>query len=220
MRFEDTIQWKYDFYPDLYQERFECLNHVFFTIGNGQEWKKGELISPEYNKSYIAQLDETGRAVQRKESELHRKVKNFSKTHPHLQSSKWYPFCGYSKIFNLPKNIKKDWEDGAMEIIKLYQDDGNTFKLNEKLSLKIKKERKYNYYIVMICDSYKKMFFDHDLIVSLLLRLTWEQYKEKGLRYNGFIDENKQLYFNSKRDVQKMLDDLESYLVINRLTGG
>jgi len=235
MKFEDTIQWKYDFYPTLYQERFQCLDHLFFTIGNGYDWKNGELFSEEHNyiaefsgegaiigykliENYVAQLDEDERAIQRNKIESNKLKQNLARIHPHL-FIKWYPLSKYSRIFSLPKNVKKDWEEGALEAIQLYQEDGNIFKLNGKLSLKIKKERKY-YYIVMVYeDLYEKIFFNHDLIVSLLLSLTWEQYREKGLKYGGFIDEDRQLYFSNKRDIQEMLDDLESYLVMDRLVG-
>jgi len=224
MNLEETIQHAYDVYPDLYQERYKVLDHLFFTIGNGFEWKSGELVCYEDDKTYIAQLDSNGKAIQRiQEDEMHKKINSFSKTHPHL-NHKWYPLCIYSKIFNLPKNCKKDWEMGAIEVINLFKEDGNVFKLKENKGLKIVKkkiENSYNYYIAMFCNRSENIFFNHDLIISSLLGLTLEQYKEKSLNYGGFINnEDRQIYFNKRNSAQKMLDELECYLVIDKLMEG
>ena len=225
MNLEETIQYAYDFYPDLYQERYEVLDHLFFTIGNGFEWENGELVCHEDKKGYIrplyiAQLDENDKAIQRIQSEQYNKIKSLFKNFPHLKR-KWYPLCSYSKIFNLPKNIKKDWKDGAIEIINLFKEDGNVFKLKENKSLKIVKkkiENSYNYYIAMLCSDLENIFFNHDLIVSSLLGLTLEQYREKSLNCGGFVNnKNRQIYFNKRNNAQKMLDELECYLVMDKL---
>lgn len=44
MTLELTIQKMFNKYPTLFKERADCLNHLFCTIGNGYEWKKGELV--------------------------------------------------------------------------------------------------------------------------------------------------------------------------------
>lgn len=43
MTLELTIQHLFDTYPTLFKERADCLNHLFCVIGNGYEWKNGEL---------------------------------------------------------------------------------------------------------------------------------------------------------------------------------
>lgn len=44
MKFEETIQSCFDNYPTLYQTREQVLNQLFCVIGNGYEWKNGELV--------------------------------------------------------------------------------------------------------------------------------------------------------------------------------
>lgn len=51
MKFEQTLQCMLDFSGDLYPTRKHCLNHLFCTIGNGYEWKNGELVSDDYEGS-------------------------------------------------------------------------------------------------------------------------------------------------------------------------
>lgn len=47
MTLELTIQDMFDRYPGLFKDRSDCLNHLFCTIGNGYEWRNGELCSDE-----------------------------------------------------------------------------------------------------------------------------------------------------------------------------
>lgn len=58
MTLEQTIQSMYDKYPTLFKERADCLNHLFCTIGNGYEWKGGELVGwNDYDDDYIKHLE-------------------------------------------------------------------------------------------------------------------------------------------------------------------
>lgn len=45
MKLELTIQEMFNECPTLFKERCDCLNHLFCTIGNGYEWRNGELCS-------------------------------------------------------------------------------------------------------------------------------------------------------------------------------
>lgn len=44
MTLEQTIQDMFDNYPDLFQERWECLDHLFCVLGTEYEWSKGQLL--------------------------------------------------------------------------------------------------------------------------------------------------------------------------------
>ena len=44
MKVELTIQNMFNKYPTLFKERADCLDHLFCCIGNGYEWKNGELV--------------------------------------------------------------------------------------------------------------------------------------------------------------------------------
>jgi hypothetical protein len=48
MKLEQTIQYMYDFCPDLYPNRQHALNHLFLTIGNGMVWHDGQLIDKDF----------------------------------------------------------------------------------------------------------------------------------------------------------------------------
>ena len=56
MQFEITLQAMFDFYPTLFKDRSDCLNHLFCTIGNGYKWVNGELVSRD-DKYTSADLD-------------------------------------------------------------------------------------------------------------------------------------------------------------------
>lgn len=45
MNVELTIQEMYDEYPDLFKDRADCMNQLFCTIGNGMQWRNGELVT-------------------------------------------------------------------------------------------------------------------------------------------------------------------------------
>lgn len=49
MNVELTIQEMYNEYPTLFVDRVDALNHLFCTIGNGYDWKNGELVSSGYS---------------------------------------------------------------------------------------------------------------------------------------------------------------------------
>lgn len=51
MNVELTIQHMFDNFPILFKERVDCLDHLFCTIGNGYEWKNGELVDPFFKTS-------------------------------------------------------------------------------------------------------------------------------------------------------------------------
>ena len=44
MTVETTLQKMFDRYPLMYSTREECFDHLFCTIGNGYEWKWGQLV--------------------------------------------------------------------------------------------------------------------------------------------------------------------------------
>ena len=45
MKPERTLQKMYDEYPQLFPTRQQALDQLFCVIGNGYEWKKGELVN-------------------------------------------------------------------------------------------------------------------------------------------------------------------------------
>ena len=58
MKPERTLQKMYDEYPQLFPTRHHALDHLFCVIGNGYEWKKGELVDYKELYYYDSELDE------------------------------------------------------------------------------------------------------------------------------------------------------------------
>lgn len=127
MKLEETIQEMFDEYPDLFQERWQCLDHLFCVIGNGYEWVNGVLIEPymvspktgRYIKKtgkylkFNGELGEDGKAIQR----------NIMQNE--IPSEKyWYNLCDSSYLIDYPKNIKHDWLQGIEETKELLIKDG------------------------------------------------------------------------------------------------
>lgn len=52
MTLELTIQEMFNKFPGLFKERSDCLDHLFCTIGNGYDWKDGELVYGCYGCGY------------------------------------------------------------------------------------------------------------------------------------------------------------------------
>lgn len=110
MKVEDTIQYLYDNHPSLFQERWQCLNHLFCVIGNGYEWENGELVTKCANtKKYKPKLNHEGRAVQRKvEDQTMGGLKEVNIS--------FYPiYDGHSFLTNPPEDIKDDWREALEE---------------------------------------------------------------------------------------------------------
>lgn len=104
MKFEETIQNCFDYYPELFQSRISVLNQLFCTIGNGYEWVNGELVDDEDLPTFN-QLDENGKAKQYNIIE-----------EDALFGTKIYALSDkYSYLINFPEDIKEDWLNGIKE---------------------------------------------------------------------------------------------------------
>ncbi len=138
MRFEDTIQYMYDFFPDLFYNRQKCLDHLFCVIGNGYEWVNGELISwqegflnrwqlvksiEKAQPNYSCKVNE-----QLKETEI--KVLKIRGASDKVIGTKWYPISSHSAINNIPEDITKDWLAGVNECKELLRLDNVNYKLD------------------------------------------------------------------------------------------
>lgn len=44
MTVETTIQQMFDEYPDRFSTRQECYDFLFCAIGNGYEWRRGQIV--------------------------------------------------------------------------------------------------------------------------------------------------------------------------------
>ena len=125
MTVETTLQEMFDRYPLMYSTREECFDHLFCMIGNGYEWKWGQLVyhdrdDPDYDEEYERKLNEDdyarkrrGRARQfKKNIDAKRKRDERLVKAGILESAgacSWYPLSRrYSRLFTIPDDVKDD----------------------------------------------------------------------------------------------------------------
>lgn len=134
MELHKTIQQTMWRYPSIAPSRISVLNHLFFTIGNGYEWVDGELVDTgdtpilDGPMSYKSQVDWSNNISPCKrlkeifgEKTLKEEItQTKSRYIDDVQDSQYmhdfYPICEYSKINNIPDDIKIDWLEGAIEV--------------------------------------------------------------------------------------------------------
>ena len=116
MKAENQLQYLMDFYGDLFYSRELCLDHLFCVIGNGFEWRDGELVDLDEDerieryelKEDIKHAEPTSSVREiglMKETMLKYRTKNKEE-----KEDKWYPISEeYSYICNYPRDIKEDW---------------------------------------------------------------------------------------------------------------
>ena len=139
MTVETTIQWMVDSFPDLFTTRKECYNHLFCVIGNGYEWKRGQIVRRDEEDNIEA--EERDYAVWRNTLLIDRK--SARQTDENIQKreewrkllvsggvlesklkDKWYPLCEYSLIKNVPEDVKPDWAKAVEECKQMLKEDG------------------------------------------------------------------------------------------------
>ncbi len=136
MTVETTIQKLFDECPMLFSTRKECYDHLFCVIGNGFKWKRGQLVycgdEENPNLENEENADYAFPPPQAKQSEENIRKKNEYEQlvishNPKLKedfNSKWYPICEYSRIMNVPVDIKPDWKDAVEECKRMLKEDG------------------------------------------------------------------------------------------------
>lgn len=134
MTVETTIQWMFDNYPDLFPDRQKCYDHLFCTIGNGYEWRRGQLVRYDEEDNPKAEeqdyLSYPPMAVQSEENvRKYMERMELFKDGGLPKSPRWYPLCEYSKINNVPEDVKPDWKAAVEECKEMLMKDG--IKLDE-----------------------------------------------------------------------------------------
>lgn len=170
MKFVDTVKHIMATYPSINENVFDVYNHLFLTIGNDFDWVDGELVSDTLSKtSSISCTDKlltnlvsrvkiiSGVRDSLRNSLIDRTFENYKKvlstitqmensicnmSIPTESQSIFDDLNEFSKLANLPDNIKIDWLCAAkrfVEIIKshkdLIKDDSNLLdKIDERIS--------------------------------------------------------------------------------------
>lgn len=132
----------YEDYPSLFQTRLDCLNHLFFVIGNGYSWQDGEIVChsgrpDEREKAYRAKrkAEDEARWLARLK-ELDERIaagENLQEYRDDVAADKWwedppvgpvpddgqdyafYSVCEYSLINQVPTNATAEWLELARE---------------------------------------------------------------------------------------------------------
>ena len=128
-----------DFHGDLFYTRQKCLDHLFVVIGNGYEWKDGELIDTDEDsrhKRYRLVKDVEHAEPERfiyemglmREQTMESKIREKALKNPKMLDMlplKWYPLAEeYSYICNYPEDIKPDWKALIDECKAMLEEDG------------------------------------------------------------------------------------------------
>jgi hypothetical protein len=104
---EDTIKASLIFGECLYKTRAAVLDHFFFTIGTGSNWKNGCIIS---NMNPRLLLDNIDNSNFKPPKDLKKRMKDINIKYT-------YPISSYSAVCNIPDNVRDDWLAAAFEAL-------------------------------------------------------------------------------------------------------
>ena len=102
---EDTIKMKLVTGDE--SNRAMALNELFFTIGAGYKWVNGCIICSMTPKKF---LDNLPNSNIKQPKDLEKRMKD-------MRISKCYPICEYSKVNQVPDDVKPDWLNAAFEAL-------------------------------------------------------------------------------------------------------
>ena len=141
MTVETTLQEMFDRYPLMYSTREERFDHLFCTIGNGYEWKWGQLVyydrgDQDYDEEYERRLNEDDYSRKRR-SRARQSKKNIDAKRKRderlvkagilesVGTHSWYPLSRrYSRLFTIPDDAKDDWKAAVEECKRMLEKDG------------------------------------------------------------------------------------------------
>jgi hypothetical protein len=132
MTVEKTLRLSLLKYPSIHLNKWDVYHHWFCVNGNGYEWKDGELVIQVEDDNYTQEMsiEEAikfqfnrylsssclNRNVLRK---LEKNILMILNIEARMKDfTLWleiYPLCEYSKIVQIPKDIKPDWLMAAKE---------------------------------------------------------------------------------------------------------
>ena len=121
MTYRDTVLSLLDYEME---NRLTVDDHLFAVIGNGYEWKDGEIVYYVPDE-YMNQLDskpKSDEAMKAHYNELYEKYKNkYNDYNPPTGAIYYrfqiYPICEYSLMYETPEDVKPDWKDAILHFI-------------------------------------------------------------------------------------------------------
>lgn len=140
MTVETTVQEMFDKYPLMYSTREECFDQLFCVIGNGYEWKWGQLVyrdrgEPGYDEKYERKLNEDDYGAAHPRAEQSEENLDERRRHDELyirhglmkpgEKHDWYPLSRrYSRLFSVPDDARDDWKAAVEECKRMLEKDG------------------------------------------------------------------------------------------------
>jgi len=139
-------------YPSIFENKWSVYHHWFIVNGNGYKWLNGELVymgmngenreytvydgvinsinsrfknkftpplSPSFSKDRL--IEDINRIF-----DINNRMKDFTPT------GDLYPLCEYSKILNIPPNIKMDWYSAVKEFYHYLIDNYDDFNSDDQ----------------------------------------------------------------------------------------
>ena len=130
----------------LFRTRADAIDHLFFVIGNGYEWRKGALVRKldemdAMPDPFANHPNETIREVYAKL----RAEEDAMPVGPLPDDGKlrhFYPVCGYSKINTVPANVRPDWLALAREAAIMLSERSDTAENREAGQRAVRKLRR------------------------------------------------------------------------------
>lgn len=133
MNVELTVKISRLGYPGIYRTRFDVLHHLFCVIGNGYEWRGGEIVEMCEDASTVAAMEivlcrhkhpmpfdsidaeiKAGRKAAKAHDDDFLSV--FDRN-PKMYG--WYPLSEYALLVNVPENVRPDWKREAVRIARI-----------------------------------------------------------------------------------------------------
>lgn len=119
MTVETTIQQMFDAFPAVFCTRRDCYDHLFCVIGNGYEWRRGQLVRcDDDNDVDLEAYDYANKHPEAKQSK-----ENIEKFGSSDDLFSWYPLSEYSKINCVPNDVKTDWKRAVEECKEMMRKD-------------------------------------------------------------------------------------------------
>ena len=140
MTVETTVQEMFDKYPQMYSTREECFDHLFCTVGNGYEWRWGQLVyrdrgDPDWDEEAEKESNEEDYA--RPHAKARQSAKNLEARRKREElwvrcgalgrvgERRWYPLSRrYSRLFTVPADARDDWKAAVEECKAMLEKDG------------------------------------------------------------------------------------------------
>lgn len=150
MRPEQTIKLMISQFPSIFPNRWKCIYHLFYTLGNGYEWIGGELIeSGDFTKDignisealecyFIRWHSEESRfleypiryCIRSMEKDVMTVVKFFEEgksIKDTYSPGDLIEYSGGLKIFNVPKDITSEWKQFCQEAIDIVLENSDNY---------------------------------------------------------------------------------------------